>query len=158
MSIDKVKNYLKKYSYDDKILEFDKSSATVELAAKAIGCKESEILKTLSFKINDDCIVVCVSGDSRVDNRKYKDLFNVKARMLKHDEVEYYTGHKVGGVCPFALKEGVKIYLDKSLKKHEYVYPACGSFNSAIRLSLSELERITEYPEWIDVCREDNNA
>ncbi|HCY06431.1 MAG TPA: EBSC protein, partial [Erysipelotrichaceae bacterium] len=104
------------------------------------------------------CIVVCVSGDSRVDNRKYKDLFNVKARMLKHDEVEYYTGHKVGGVCPFALKEGVKIYLDKSLKKHEYVYPACGSFNSAIRLSLSELERITEYPEWIDVCREDNNA
>lgn len=153
MSLIKAKENLKKYNLDNNILEFDVSSATVELAAQAIGCEPREIAKTLSFIVNDNPILIVAAGDVKVDNSKYKQQFGVKAKMIDKEQVESLVGHAVGGVCPFGIREGVNVYLDDSLKKLDTIYPACGSSNSAIKLTLQELEQITNYPDWIDVCK-----
>ena len=159
MSLVKVREYLKKYNMDDRIMEFDVSSATVREAAIAIGCKEEEIAKTMGFLVNDKAIVIVVAGDKKIDNSKYKSEFHTKAKMVPFEMVESVLGHEVGGVCPFGLNDGVLVYLDISLKKFDYVYPACGSHNSAIKLSLEELENASNYVKWVDVCkeREENN-
>lgn len=154
MSLEKAKEYLKEYGLDNKVMEFEVSSATVEEAAKAINCKEQEIAKTLSFIIEDKPILIVVSGDSKVDNSKYKAEFHTKAKMIPFDYVEKMVGHAVGGVCPFGVNDDVAIYLDNSLKRFETIYPACGSSNSAIKLSLEQLEKITNYEKWVDVCKE----
>ena len=154
MSLIRAKEYLRNYNLDANILEFDTSSATVELAAKAIGCKPSQIAKTLSFIVNGNPILIIAAGDVKVDNSKYKLQFGIKAKMIDKEQVEELIGHAVGGVCPFGINEGVKVYLDVSLKKLDTIYPACGSSNSAIKLTLQELENITNYPVWIDVCKQ----
>lgn len=153
MSLEKVKEYFKKYGIEERIQEFEESSATVELAANAVGCEMGNIAKTLSFKVGEQPILIVVAGDVKIDNKKYKAKFNTKAKMLAPDEVEELIGHKVGGVCPFAIKDGVKVYLDESLKRFEYIYPAAGSSNSAIRLSIEELEKYSNYIEWVDVSK-----
>lgn len=153
MSIERVKAYFQEYHMEDKILEFDVSSATVELAAAALGCEPQRIAKTISFMLGDRAILICTAGDAKIDNHKYKEKFGTKAKMLSLEEVEEMTGHAVGGVCPFAVKEGVEIYLDVSLKRFETVYPACGSSNSAIELTIPELEKYSGYTEWVDVCK-----
>ena len=153
MSIEKVREYFKKFNIENKIKEFDVSSATVELAAKALGCEEARIAKTLSFKNDDDVILIVAAGDVKIDNSKYKTNFHKKAKMLQFDEVEPLVGHKVGGVCPFAVNDRVKIYLDNSLKRFKTVFPACGSANSAIELTIEELEKYTQFDSWIDVCK-----
>ncbi len=153
MSFDKAKEYLKKYKLDKNVLEFKESSATVSDAAKAIGCEEREICKTLSFLVGEEAILVLVAGDSKIDNRKYKDCFNVRAKMIPFDDVEKYIGHAPGGVCPFGIKEGVKVYLDVSLKQMDIVYPACGSGNSAVKLTIKELEKCSNFEKWVDVCK-----
>lgn len=153
MSVEKVREYFKKYNIEDRIQEFEESSATVELAAKALKCEPKRIAKTLSFKVNDKPILIVVAGDAKIDNSKYKAQFNKKAKMLTYDEVLELIGHPVGGVCPFAINDGVEVYLDKSLKRFETVYPACGSANSAIELSIEELENYSSYNSWIDVCK-----
>ncbi|MDR1495633.1 MAG: YbaK/EbsC family protein [Clostridiales Family XIII bacterium] len=153
MSLESVRDYLKKWGIEDRILEFPTSSATVEEAARAIGCREKEIAKTMSFKIGDAAMLIVMAGDAKIDNSKYKARYSTKAKMLKGEEVEQITGHPAGGVCPFGISEDVAIYLDKSLKRFEKVYPACGSKNSAIELSLNELEKCSNYKEWIDVCK-----
>ncbi len=153
MSLEKAKKHLQKYGLENKIMEFPVSSATVEEAAKAIHCKEEEIAKTLSFLVNDKPILIVVAGDSKIDNSKYKSEFHTKAKMIPFDQVEELTGHKVGGVCPFGANEDVAIYLDESLKRFEVIYPACGSSNSAVKLSLEELEKASNYKKWIDVCK-----
>lgn len=154
MSLIKVKEYFKKYNMDNRIIELDASSATVPLAAKALKCEEKEIAKSMGFKINDQVIIIVSAGDAKIDNGKYKACFQKKATMLKYDEVEELTGHEVGGVCPFAVKDNVIVYLDESLKRFNKVYPACGSANSAIGLSLEELEKYSNYKKWIDVCKD----
>lgn len=153
MSIERVKAYFKQYEMEERIREFDVSSATVELAAAALACEPQRIAKTLSFLQGDKAALVCTAGDAKVDNHKYKERFGMKAKMLSFEEVERMTGHAVGGVCPFAVKEGVSVYLDVSLKRFETVYPACGSANSAIELTISELEKYSGYEEWVDVCK-----
>ena len=153
MAIEKVKEYFKKYDMDKRIQEFEVSSATVELAAKALNCKPERIAKTLSFKVDEQPILIVVAGDAKIDNAKYKARFNKKAKMLSFEEVEPVIGHGVGGVCPFAINEGVIVYLDESLKRFETVYPACGSSNSAIELTIEELEKYSNYSAWIDVCK-----
>ena len=154
MSIIKVKEYFKKYNMDNRIIELNESSATVSEAAHALNCQECEIAKSLSFKVNDKPIIIVVAGDAKIDNSKYKQEFNTKAKMLQYDEVDNLIGHSVGGVCPFAINDNVKVYLDESLKRFEYVYPACGSSNSAIKLTISELEKYSNYLKWIDVCKD----
>ena len=154
MSLIKVKEYLKKYNYDNKIMEFDLSTATVEEASRELKCTPGEIAKSLSFIVNDEIIVIVVKGDNKVDNHKFKETFHVKAKMIDRDSVEELTGHIPGGVCPFGLNDNVKVYLDVSLKNYEYVYPACGSANSAIKLSIPELEKLSNYVKWIDVTKE----
>lgn len=154
MSLIKVKEYLKKYNYDDKIMEFGLSTATVEEASRELKCTSGEIAKSLSFIVNDDVIVIVVKGDNKIDNHKFKETFHVKAKMIDRDSVEELTGHIPGGVCPFGLNDNVKVYLDVSLKNYEYVYPACGSTNSAIKLSIPELEKLSNCVEWIDVTKE----
>ena len=139
MSLEKAKKYLQKYGLENKIMEFSVSSATVEEAARAINCKEEEIAKTLSFIVDDKPILIVVAGDSKIDNSKYKTEFHTKAKMIPFDQVEKLTGHAVGGVCPFGVNPNVDIYLDNSLKRFEVIYPACGSSNSAVKLSLDEL-------------------
>ena len=134
-------------------MEFDVSSATVFEAAKVIKCKEEEIAKTLSFLIDDKPILICVSGDSKVDNGKFKTEFQTKAKMISLDNVENLIGHDVGGVCPFGINENVDVYLDVSLKKSKAVYPACGSSNSVVKLTLEELEKVSNYKKWVDVCK-----
>lgn len=153
MSLERAKEYLKKYKLDEKIMLFDVSSATVKEAAKAINCKEEEIAKTLSFIVDDRPILIVVAGDSRVDNSKYKAEFHTKAKMIPFENVEEMIGHAVGGVCPFGVNENVNIYLDNSLKRFENVYPACGTSNSGIKLNVEQLEKILEYEKWVDVCR-----
>lgn len=153
MSIDKVKKYLEKFGAADRIKEFDVSSATVALAAQALGCEEARIAKTLSFKVEEGCVLIVAAGDTKVDNKKFKELFNTKAKMLTPDEVAAMVGHAVGGVCPFAVNEGVEIYLDNSLKRFETVFPACGSSNSAIELTMEELERFSGSENWVDVTK-----
>lgn len=153
MAFEKAKEYLKQFGLDSHVMEFDASSATVELAAQAVGCEPARIAKTLSFQVGEDAILVVAAGDARIDNSKYKAQFHTKAKMLAFEEVEERIGHAVGGVCPFGVKEGIKVYLDASLKRFETVYPACGSSNSAVELTLEELERSSGYEAWIDVCK-----
>ena len=153
MAIDKVKEYFKQFGLENKILEFDVSSATVELAAKALNCEPCRIAKTLSFKIENDAILIVCAGDAKIDNAKYKTRFKTKAKMLTPDEVNEFIGHKIGGVCPFAINNDVKIYLDDSLKRFETVFPACGSSNSAIELTIPELEKYSKFSEWVNVCK-----
>ena len=151
MAIDKVKEYFKKYNMDNRIKEFDVSSATVEQAAKALNTEGKRIAKTMSFRLKDRIILIVLAGDAKISNSKYKAFFHEKAHMLSFDEVYEKTGHEVGGVCPFALNDGVKVYLDDSLKRFETVFPACGSHNSAIELTIEEIEKYSNYIEWIDV-------
>ena len=153
MAIEKVREYFKEFGIDNRIQEFDVSSATVELAAEAIGCEGCRIAKSLSFKVDDKPILVVAAGDAKVDNHKYKEQFSQKAKMLSLDECEQLIGHAVGGVCPFAINDGVEVYLDESLKRFETVFPACGSSNSAIELTITELERYSNYIAWVDVCK-----
>ncbi|MCI8497449.1 MAG: YbaK/EbsC family protein [Clostridiales bacterium] len=153
MAIEAVREYLKQFQMEDRILEFDVSSATVELAAQAVGCEPARIAKTLSFQIEDRAVLIVAAGDAKVDNAKYKAQFHRKAKMIAFDDVERFIGHAPGGVCPFAVKDGVTIYLDESLRRFETVFPACGSANSAIELSISELERCCGGAEWVDVCK-----
>lgn len=153
MSFEKAKKHLKKYGLDKNIMEFEESSATVSDAAKAIGCKEEEIGKTLSFLVNDTPIVVVVSGEARIDNQKFREEFKVKSRMIPFDDVEKLVGHGVGGVCPFGVNEDVEVYLDKSLQKLKIVNPASGSSNSAVRLTIKELEEASNYIRWVDICK-----
>lgn len=153
MSIEKVKDYFRQYGMEGRVLEFPVSSATVELAAQALGCEPGRIAKTLSFLVGDRAVLIVVAGDAKVDNHKYKAQFGVKAKMLSADEVTDLVGHAVGGVCPFAVNEGVTVYLDESLKRFDTVYPACGSSNSAIELTIPELEQYSGFAGWIDVCK-----
>ncbi len=153
MSIERVKAYFRKYGMEDKIQEFEVSSATVELAAMALHCEPQRIAKTLSFMVDDHAILIVAAGDTKIDNPKYKARFSTKAKMLSPEEAETLVGHAVGGVCPFAVNEGVKVYLDVSLKRFDTVFPACGSSNSAIELTISQLEEYSGFIEWIDVCK-----
>ena len=153
MSLDKAKEHIKKFGLEENIMEFPVSSATVEEAAKAINCKEAENAKTLSFIVNDTPILIVASGDSKIDNSKFKAEFQTKAKMIPFDDVEKLIGHSVGGVCPFGINENVDVYLDNSLKRFETVYPACGSSNSAVKLTLEQLEETSSYKKWIDVCK-----
>lgn len=155
MSIESVKEFLKQYGKENSIIELNESSATVELAAKALGVEPERIAKTLSFKTDTGAILIVTAGDARIDNKKFKNTFGLKAKMLTPEEVIEYTGHKIGGVCPFAIaKPNVKIFLDMSLKRFDTVYPACGSSNSAIKLTLEELYNTSQAENWIDVCKE----
>lgn len=153
MAIEKVREYFKQYQIEDKIQEFDVSSATVELAAAALHCEPERIAKTLSFLVNDGPVLIVAAGDAKIDNPKYKAMFHTKAKMIPAQEVESFIGHAVGGVCPFAVNEGVRVYLDKSLERFATVFPACGSSNSAIELTIEELEKYSVYESWIDVCK-----
>lgn len=153
MAIEKVKAYFREYGMEERIQEFDVSSATVELAAKALHCEPQRIAKTLSFMVEDKAVLIVTAGDAKIDNPKYKAKFGKKAKMLSLDEVETLVGHAVGGVCPFAVNEGVIVYLDISLKRFDTVFPACGSSNSAIELTIPELEKYSGYAEWVDVCK-----
>ena len=152
MSIEKVRAYFRELGMEERIMEFEVSSATVELAAQALNCEPCRIAKSLSFKIGEEPILIVTAGDVKTDNRKYKDTFGVKAKMLTHEEAASLIGHAVGGVCPFAVNDGVKVYLDESLKRFETVYPACGSSNSAIELTIAELEQYANPLGWVDVC------
>ena len=153
MSIVKVKAYFAEHGMEKRILEFPVSSATVELAAQALNCEPKRIAKTLSFRVGEQAILVVAAGDARVDNAKYKNRFGVKAKMLSHEEAAEMIGHAVGGVCPFAVKEGVAVYLDESLKRFPTVFPAAGSSNSAIELTIAELETYSRFIDWVDVCK-----
>ncbi len=153
MAIDKVKEYFDKLGIQDRIQEFDVSSATVELAAQALGCSPERIAKSITLNVDGGCTMIIAAGDVKIDNGKYKAEFNCKAKMLSADEALELTGHAVGGICPFAINDGCKVYLDQSLKRFDYVYPACGSSNSAIKLSLEELEEYSGYIKWVDVCK-----
>lgn len=153
MAIEKVKDYFRKMGIESRIQEFDVSSATVELAAKALDCEPCRIAKTVSFMVHEEPVLVVTAGDAKIDNAKYKKQFGVKAKMLTPEEVASLVGHAVGGVCPFAVNEGVKVYLDISLKRFETVFPACGSSNSAVEFTIEELEKYSLYCEWIDVCK-----
>lgn len=153
MSIEKVREYFKNTGMESNIMEFETSSATVELAAEALNCEPDRIAKSLSFLIDETPVIILVSGLSRIDNPKYKAKFSTKAKMIPFDEVEKYTGHAPGGVCPFAVNEGTKVYLDNSLKAYETVYPAAGSSNSAVKMTIAELEKYSNFIEWIDVTK-----
>ncbi|WP_148410080.1 YbaK/EbsC family protein [Murimonas intestini] len=153
MAIEKVKEYFKQFDMEDRIQEFDVSSATVELAANALKVEPARIAKTLSFKKDEHALLLVTAGDQKVDNRKFKDYFGIKAKMLTPGEVDEMVGHSVGGVCPFAVSEDVEIYLDESMKRFETVFPACGSSSSAIELSCEELYKYSRAKGWIDVCK-----
>lgn len=158
MAIEKVKEYFKEFGLVDKILEFDVSSATVALAAEALGCAPERIAKTLSFKSDNGCILVVAAGDAKVDNAKFKAEFGMKAKMLSPEEVEELCGHAIGGVCPFAVLDTASVYLDESLNRFDTVFPACGSSNSAIELTIDELKRYSKYIKTVDVCKNWQNA
>lgn len=153
MAIDKVREYFRNYGIEERVQEFEVSSATVELAAAALQCEPQRIAKTLSFLVEDHAILVVAAGDAKIDNHKYKGQFGKKAKMLTPEEVETLVGHAVGGVCPFAVKEGADVYLDESLKRFQTVFPACGSASSAIELTIPELEKYSGYKSWVDVCK-----
>lgn len=153
MSIEKVRTYFRQYGMEERIQEFEVSSATVALAAEALHCEPQRIAKTLSFMVEGNAILIVAAGDVKIDNAKYKKQFGTKAKMLSYEEVPEMVGHEVGGVCPFAVKEGVKVYLDESLRRFETVFPACGSSNSAIELTISELEKYAGEDGWVDVCK-----
>ena len=153
MAIENVRKYMQQFGIEDRIMEFDVSSATVELAAQALHCEPGRIAKTLSFMVEDQPILIVTAGDMKIDNHKYKTHFGKKAKMLTPDEVVEKIGHAVGGVCPFGIRDGVKVYLDESLKRFDAVYPACGSASSAVRLGIPELELASGYEKWVDVCK-----
>lgn len=153
MSVEKVKVYFRQFGIEDRILELSESAATVELAAQALHCEPQRIAKTLSFRLDDRVLLIVVAGDARIDNRKYRELFGAKAKMLDFNEVEPLVGHAVGGVCPFAINDGVEVYLDESLKRFKTVFPACGDGNNAIEVTIDELEKYSHYLQWIDVCK-----
>ena len=153
MAIEKVKAYFKEYGMEERVQEFDVSSATVELAAAALHCEPQRIAKTLSFMVDGHAVLVVAAGDAKIDNPKYKAQFGTKAKMLSPEDAETLVGHAVGGVCPFAVNEGVDVYLDISLKRFGTVFPACGSSNSAIELTIAELEEHSGYLGWVDVCK-----
>lgn len=152
MSLVKVKEYFRKYGIDDEIIEVDGISATVMQAAQALGVESNQIAKTLAFML-DEPILIVMSGDAKIDNHKYKDYFGKKAKMIAQEDLDSLIGHKIGGVCPFAIKDDVKVYLDFSLKANHYVYPACGSENSAIKLSIEQLEKYSSYVKWVNVTK-----
>lgn len=153
MAIEAVRAYLKKWDADKRILEFPVSSATVELAAQAVGCEPARIAKTLSFLVDEHPVLIVAAGDAKVDNHSYKAFFHTKAKMLTPDQAAELVGHAVGGVCPFAVKEGVEVYLDESLRRFETVFPAAGSSNSAIEVTMEELELYSGSSRWINVCK-----
>lgn len=154
MAIERVREYFRNLGMEDRVIEFAASSATVELAAQAAGTEPCRIAKTLSFMVDGSPILIVAAGDAKIDNAKYKAKFSAKAKMLTLDEVEEKIGHGVGGVCPFAINEGVRVYLDESLKRFETVFPACGSSNSAIELTCEELEKYScAFEEWVNVCK-----
>ncbi len=154
MSIERVREYFRGFGMEDRIIEFDVSSATVDLAAAALGVEGKRIGKTLSFHQGDDVVLVMTAGDARIDNKKYKAVFGTKAKMLSFEEAEPLIGHGVGGVCPFGINEGVKVYLDESIRRFETIFPACGSSNSAIELTIPEVEKYSGYIGWVDVCKD----
>ena len=154
MAIEIVREYLKKWGADGRILEFPISSATVELAAQAVGCEPARIAKTLSFLADGHAVLIVMAGDRKVDNAKYKALFHTKAKMLSPDQVTELVGHAVGGVCPFGVKEGAEVFLDESLKRFETVFPAAGSGNSAIEVTMEELEQFSGSSRWVDVSKQ----
>lgn len=158
MSIEKVRTYFARYGMEGRILEFPVSSATVELAAEALHCEPCRIAKTLSFLVGEEPILIVAAGDTKIDNPKYKAQFGTKAKMLTPEQAETRIGHAVGGVCPFGIEPGVKVYLDVSLKRFQTVFPACGSSNSAIELTIPELEQYSGYTAWVDVCKGWNDA
>ena len=153
MSIEKVIAFFAEKGCADRVRVLPTSSATVALAAEALGCEPARIAKTMSFRGKEGCFLVVGAGDTRIDNAKFKHTFGVKATMLSHDEVEPAIGHAVGGVCPFAVNDGVAVYLDESLRRFSTVFPACGSANSSIELSCEDLERCSGAAGWVDVCR-----
>ena len=154
MSLEKAKAYLAEKGYADHVIELEDSSATVQLAAQALGVEPGMIAKTMSFLIGEEAILILTEGTARVDNRKYKDTFHMKAKMIPFEEVEKWIGHAPGGVCPFGIKEGVKVYLDESLKQFDTVYPAAGNDHSAVKLTIAELEEVAVAVGWVDVCKE----
>ena len=153
MSIEKVKAYFRTRGMEDRVMEFTVSSATVELAAIALGCEECRIAKTLSFHVGERVVLVVMAGDTKIDNQKYKAQFGTKAKMLEYEEAPALIGHAVGGVCPFAVNEGVEVYLDESLKRFETVFPACGSASSAIEMTMAELEEHSGSLGWVDIAK-----
>lgn len=154
MSIEKVRSFFRPLGREQDILEFPVSSATVELAAQAVGVIPARIAKTLSFLVEENCVLIVTAGDARIDNKKYKAFFHTKAKMLTPEQVSQLTGHAIGGVCPFGNPPGVRTYLDVSLKRFETVFPAAGSSNSAIELTCEELERYSDCLEWVDLCKD----
>lgn len=152
MSVEKVRAFFREQNAEDKIKEFDVSSATVELAAKALGTQEARIAKSMSFLVDGKPVIIVTAGDMKIDNAKFKARFHTKAKMLTPDELVTLVGHAAGGVCPFALKDGCSVFLDVSLKRFDIVYPAAGSANSAVELTVPELERFSG-GEWLDVCK-----
>lgn len=154
MSFINAKKHLEKYHLENKIIELDSSTATVRDAAIALHCEEKEIAKTLGFLVEENPILIVTAGDQKIDNKKFKEIFHERAKMIPFDDVEEKVGHAVGGVCPFGIKEGIPVYLDESLKQHSFVYPACGSHNSGVKLTIEELMLSSEFTSWIDVCKE----
>lgn len=153
MTIESVREHFKQYDLVDQIQEFEQSSATVELAAEALNVIPARIAKSLSFKDGESAILVVTAGDAKIDNKKFKDEFGYKAKMLSPDEVLAFTGHAIGGVCPFGLQVDIPVYLDESMKRFETVFPACGSSNSAIELSCEDLQTYSKADKWVDVCK-----
>ena len=153
MSMERARGWLKQFGMEERIQEFTESSATVELAAERLGTEPARIAKSLSFLVEDNAIIVVAAGDVKVDNSKFKAAFHTKAKMLAHDQVEPLTGHMVGGVCPFGVKEGVRVFLDESLRRFTTVFPAVGTAASAIELSIEELEQVSGFEAWVDVCK-----
>lgn len=157
MSLVKAKEYLKKFHLDGNVIEFYESTATVREAAEALGCKDAEIAKTMGFLVDDSPILIVASGDKKIDNSKFKQTFHTKAKMIPSEELETLVGHTAGGVCPFGINSNVKVYLDVSLKEFDTVYPACGTSNSAVKLTIPELEEASNYVEYVDVCKKPEN-
>lgn len=154
MSLERAKEYLAEKGYADHVIELEDSSATVQLAAQALGVEPGMIAKTMSFLIGEEAILILTEGTAKVDNRKYKDIFHMKAKMIPFEEVENWIGHAPGGVCPFGIKEGIKVYLDESLKQFDTVYPAAGNDHSAVKLTIAELEEVAGAVGWVNVCKE----
>jgi len=153
MAIERVKAFFRQHNMEQRVLEFATSCATVAEAAQSVGCEEARIAKTLSFMVGEQVVLVLAAGDARIDNAKYKAFFQAKAKMLPAEETEALVGHAVGGVCPFAINEGIAVYLDESLRRFQTVYPSCGASNSAIELTLEELEHYSAAKQWVDVCK-----
>ena len=154
MSIEKAKAYLEEKGFLDHVIEFEASTATVAMAAEAVGVEPGRIAKTMSFLVGEEAILILIEGMARVDNKKFKNTFHVKAKMIPYDQVEEWIGHAPGGVCPFGIKDGVKVYLDESLKRFDTVYPAAGNDHSAVKLTIAELEQASGAAGWVDVCKE----